>query len=96
MNDVCMLTPSMHAEPDQIDAELFGGRREQRHDDEGDLEEIEKEGEEEDEDIDEDQEANLPAGKRDEHLLDPAVAVDAVERQREGPCADQDEYDERG
>ena len=48
-----------HAEPDEIDAELLGDRRQQRDDDEGDLEEIEEERQDEDEDVDEDQEADL-------------------------------------
>ena len=47
-----------HAEPDQVDAELLRDRREQRDDDEGDLEEIEEERDDEDEDVDEDQEAD--------------------------------------
>ena len=34
----------------EIDAELVGDRRQQRDDDEGDLEEVEEEGDEEDED----------------------------------------------
>ena len=38
-----------HAEPDQVDAELVGDRRQQRDDDEGDLEEIEEERDHEDE-----------------------------------------------
>ena len=51
-----------NAEPDQIDAELVGDRRQQRNDDEGDLEEIEEERDHEDEDVDEDQEADRPPG----------------------------------
>ena len=35
------------AEPDQVDAELFRGRPEQRDDDEGEFEEVEEEGENE-------------------------------------------------
>ena len=48
-----------HAEPDQVDAHLLRYRRQQRNDDEGDLEIVEEEGEEEHEDIDEDQETDL-------------------------------------
>ena len=53
-----------HAEPDEVDAELGRDRRQQRNDDEGDLEEIEEERDHEDEEVDEDQEADLPAGQR--------------------------------
>ena len=82
------------AEPDQVDAELVRRGRQQRHDDEGELEEIEEEGEEEDEQVDDDQEADLAAGQRDQKVLDPEMAVDAVEGQREDARADQDEQDE--
>ena len=66
-----MLTPSSTPNQIEVDAELLGDRRQQRHDDEGDLEEVEEEGEEEDEDVDEDQEAELAAGQRGEQVLDP-------------------------
>src|SRR5262249_31591098 len=51
-----------HAEPDEIDAEPFRRRAEQRNDDEGDFEEIEEEGEQENEYVDEDEETDLTAG----------------------------------
>ena len=76
MNEVCMLTPEQHAEPDQIDAELVRDRREQRHDDERQLEEVEEEGEHEHQDVDHDQEADLAAGQAGEQVLDPQIAVD--------------------
>ena len=60
-----------HAEPDQVDAELVRHRAEQRHDDEGQLEEVEEEGEEEDQDVDHDQEADLAAGQAGQQVLDP-------------------------
>ncbi len=41
--------------------------------------------------VDEDQEADLAAGQRGQQVLDPDVAVDAVEGQREHARADQDE-----
>ena len=85
-----------HAEPDQVDAERLRRGRQQRHDDEGELEEIEEEGEHEDEDVDDDQEADLAAGKADQQVLDPAMPVDAVESQREDARADQDEEHEGG
>ena len=85
-----------HTEPDQVDTELFGDRPEQRHDDERKLEVIEKEGQHEDQDIDDDQEAELAAGQVDKQVLDPQVAVDVVEGQRENAGADQDEHNERG
>ena len=54
---------------------LLGRRRQQRNDDEGDLEEIEKERDHENEDVDEDQEADLAAGQRGQqssiHTLPP-------------------------
>ena len=54
-------------------------RRQQRDDDEGDLEEIEEEGEDEYEDVDEDEEADLrrPAGPQ--QPLEPHAAADALE-----------------
>src|SRR5258706_8532852 len=82
------------SEPDEVDPELLGHRTEQRHDDERKLEEIEEEGEEEDEDVDDDEEAELPAGKVEQEMLDPLVPVDAVEREAEDARADEDENDE--
>ncbi len=52
-----MLHADQHAEPDQVDAHLLRHRRQQRDDDEGDLEVVEEERQEEYEDVDEDQEA---------------------------------------
>ena len=54
-----MLTP--RSTPNQIRSmpSVSAGRRQQRHDDEGELEEIEEEGEHEDQDVDDDQEADL-------------------------------------
>ena len=54
-----------HAEPDQVDTELFGRGTKQRNDDEREFEEVEEEREDEDESVDEDQEAGLAAGQRD-------------------------------
>jgi hypothetical protein len=51
-----------HAEPHEVDPELFRGYRDEGDDDEGKFEEVEEKGEEEDEDVDEDQEARLPPG----------------------------------
>ena len=59
------------------------------------LEEVEEEREHEDQDVDDDQEAELAAGQAGQQMLDPDVAVDAVERQAEHARADQDEHDER-
>ena len=50
-----------HAEPDEVDAERLGGAGEQRHDDEGELEEIEEEREHEDDGVDDNEEADLSA-----------------------------------
>ncbi len=63
MNDVCMLTAEQHAEPDEVDAELFRDRPDQRNDDERQLEEVEEERQHEDQDVDDDQEAELAAGQ---------------------------------
>ena len=52
-----MFTHEQDAEPDQVDAELFGHRAEQRHDDEGQLEEVEEERQHEHQDVHHDQEA---------------------------------------
>src|SRR5262249_32091920 len=84
-----------HAEPDEIDAELFGDGSDERHDDEGKLEEVEKEREHEDDDVDDDEKAELPAGQAGQQMLDPHVTIDAVERQAEDASADEDEDDER-
>src|SRR5207237_7169925 len=64
-----------HPEPDQIDAEVFGGRPEQRNDDEGEFEEVEEEGEDEDKRVDENQKADLAAGQGGEQMDDPDMAV---------------------
>ena len=69
-----------HAEPDEVDAELVGDRADQRDDDERELEEVEEERQEEDQEVDDDQEAELAAGQAGQQVLDPDVAVDAVER----------------
>ncbi len=50
------------AEPDEVDAECLRRQHQQRHHDEGELEEIEEEGEQEDQEIDGDQEADGPPG----------------------------------
>ena len=60
------------------------------------LEEVEEEGEDEDQDVHHDQEADLAARQVGEQMLDPLVAVDAVEGQAEHARADQDEDDEGG
>ena len=83
--------PEHHAEPDEVDTEPLRRRPEQGDHDEGDLEEVEKEGEKENEDIDEDEKADHPAGQRNQQLLDPSVTIHAVEGEREHARADQDE-----
>src|SRR5215212_10308132 len=80
-----------HSEPDQVDAKVFGGWSQQRNDDEGQLEEIEKEGENEHKRVDENEKADLPAGKRSQEVFDPDVTVDAVKRKRENAGANQNE-----
>src|SRR5207302_5168384 len=65
-----------HPEPDQVDAEVFGGRPEQRNDDEGEFEEVEEEGEDEDKRVDENQKADLAAGQGGQQMLDPDMAVE--------------------
>ena len=94
MNAVCMLMPSRM--PNQIRSmpRWSAAGPTQRHDDEGELEEVEEEGEEEDEEIDDDQEADLAAGQAGQQVLHPDVAVDAEEGQAEDARADQDEEHE--
>src|SRR6185437_9014237 len=58
------------AEPDQVDAEMFGGGTEQGNDNEGEFEEVEEKGQHEHEGIDEDQEANLAARQRRQQIFD--------------------------
>ena len=89
-----MFTP--RSTPNQIRSmpSLSAAGRQQRHDDEGELEEVEEEGQEEDQDVDDDQEADLAARQRGQQVLDPDVAVDAVEGEREHARADQDEHHE--
>ena len=82
------------AEPDQIDAEFLSSRSKQRDHDERQLEEVEEEGEQEHHDVHDDQEARLSARQRHQQMLDPEMAVHAVERQREDTCTDQNEHDE--
>src|SRR6266487_3268492 len=74
---------------------MFRRGTEERYDDEGQFEIVEKERQHEDEGIDEKQEADLAAGQRSEQAFDPDVPADAIESQRENPRADQDEDDER-
>ncbi len=50
--------------------------RQQRNDDECELEEIEKEGEKEHQNVDDDQKADLSARQIGQQMLDPLVAVD--------------------
>ena len=84
MNDVCMFTAMNHAEPDQVDAELVGGRSDQRDGDEGELEEVEEERQQEDHDVDDDQEAHVwPPGSDVSKMFHPHVAVHPVEGERE-------------
>ena len=73
----------------------LGSGLQERHDDERQLEEVEEERQQEYRCVDEDEEPIEPARQRGQQMLDPLVAVDAVERQRENPCADQDEQHER-
>src|SRR5262245_2682135 len=84
-----------HAKPDEIDPEFLGRQRQQRYDDESDLEEIEEEREHEHEGIDKNQKTDLSAGQIDQQIFHPFVPVDAIEGEREDACADEDENDER-
>ena len=52
-----------YAEPDQVDAEFFRHRAEQRDDDERQLEKVEEEREHEHQDVDHDEETELTAGQ---------------------------------
>src|SRR5690606_41908498 len=55
---------------------IFGHRRQQWDQDEGDLEEVDEEAEEEDHRVHEHQEADLAARQLVEQVLDPDLAVD--------------------
>ena len=85
-----------HAEPHQVNAQLGGHRTQQRQDDEGDFEKVEKKCQEEDENIDGNQKADLSAGQPGEHVLHPACAVNALKNKREHPRANQDEHHHGG
>ena len=96
MKLVCMLAQSSTPNQTRSMPSLLGRRRQQRDDDEGDLEEIEEERQHEDEDVDEDQEADDAAGQRRSAVLDPVPAADALEHQAEDARAEQDEDHHRG
>ena len=81
-----------HAEPDQVNPHLLRHRRQQRNDDEGDLEIVEEEGQEEHEHVDEHQEAEDAARQVRQHPFDPQIAIDAPEGEAEHRRADQDEH----
>ena len=87
-----MFDCQQNAEPDQIDAHLVGHGAEQRHDDEGQFEEVQEKGQHEGQDADHDQESQLATWQVDQQMLDPQVAVDAAERQRKHRRAHQDEH----
>src|SRR5262249_54077557 len=84
------------AEPDEIDTQMVRRRSDERDDNKREFEEVEKEGEQEHKHVHEDKKAQLTSRKGGEKVLDPNVAIDAEERQREHASADQNEYDERG
>src|SRR5215510_14095439 len=73
---------------------MRGGRAEQRDDDEGEFEKVEKEREDKYEGIDKKQEADLSARQRHQQMLHPDMPADAVESERENAGADQDEHHE--
>src|SRR5262245_38534637 len=83
-----------HAKPDEIDPEFLRRQRQQRYDDESDLEEIEKEREHEHEGVDKNQKPDLSSGQIDQQVFHPFVPVDAIEGEREDTRADEDENDE--
>src|SRR5260221_13361574 len=85
-----------HTEPNQIDAELVGNRRQERNDEECDFKEIEEEGDHEDEGVDEDQEADLSTWERCQQILDPNFSAYALEHKAEGPRPDQNIDHHRG
>ena len=65
--------PDQDREPDEIDAELRRRGGDERHEDEGDLEEFEEEGEHEDQRIDEEQKAGRASGRVTQQAFDPFV-----------------------
>ena len=74
-----------HAKPDQVDAHLFGHRCQHRHDDEGDLKEVEKESQEENEQIDHDQKTHLAAWQTGQQMLNPHRTVYTLKHLAENP-----------
>src|SRR5260370_13547287 len=83
-----------HTEPDQIDAEMFRHRPQQRHDDEGELEKIEEERQHENRQINDKEKPDLAAGEAGEQALHPEIAIDAAKHQAEHRRAHQDENHE--
>ena len=78
-------------EPREIHTEQRGRRNDQRHDDERDLEEVDEEPEHEDDEVHHDQEADRASGNPGERALDPQVAIEATEDERERRRTDEQE-----
>ena len=73
--------PEQHAEPDQVNAELLGHWRQQRHDDEGDFKEVEEECQDKHHQVDGNQKPKLAAGQSGKQMLHPDIAVHAAKHQ---------------
>ena len=68
-----MFTASSTPNQIEIDAQRVGDRRQQRHDDEGELEEVEEERQHEDDEVGDDQEAQRAARDRGQQVLHPEM-----------------------
>lgn len=76
-------------QPHHVDTHAPRDRSDERQHDEGDFEEVEKEGEQKDRDIEKDQEPDLACRQMPENLLDPDMAVEAPEHEGEERSAEQ-------
>ena len=85
-----------HAKPDQVDTQFVRHRRQQGHQDEGDLEEVDEKAQKEDDKVDEDQETELAARQLVEQMLHPELTVDGSKGEAEDGRADEDEQDKSG
>ena len=85
-----------HAEPHQVNAQLLGHWRQQRHDDERQLEIVQKEREEEHHHVHQNQKAHRAARQVAEQAFHPQRAVRRLEHQAEDGGANENEHGKRG
>ncbi len=91
-----MFMPS--STPNQIKSmpSFLGDGGQQRNDDEGDLEEVDKEGDNEDEHVDRDEETPFTAGQIKEQVFHPLVTFNTIEGEGEDATSDEDEEHKAG